>query len=323
MRPSLRGYFIVLACLWALLGVAASLFAVDQNIPFHVARAVVPAFLIEAALYLAAGFESVRVRLEQLRPALLAVLMTAVAPVPWIVYALPGGAWDWGALLAIVALAAAASFWYVLLPRQDLLFLVLLAGVVLLKVFRRLYPEPHPDVELEVLGVAMWVRTGMLAVLSIRHMPGIGFGFWPTAREWRVGMAHFGVFLPFGLVIAWATRFIQPHAPAFAWRTVLLAVGTFFAMLWVVALFEEFFFRGIVQQWLERVFQSQGAGLIAASLLFGAAHLPFRAFPNWRFALLASVAGLFYGHAYQKGRGIRAAMVAHALTNTVWRVLLA
>jgi hypothetical protein len=45
--------------------------------------------------------------------------------------------------------------------------------------------------------------------------------------------------------------------------------------------------------------------------------LPYGEFPNWRFALLSAIAGLFYGHAFQEARSIRAAMVVHACTVTV------
>jgi uncharacterized protein len=48
-------------------------------------------------------------------------------------------------------------------------------------------------------------------------------------------------------------------------------------------------------------------------------HLPFGTFPNWRFALIAAIAGWFYGRAYLKTGSIRAAMVAHALTNVTWK----
>ena len=55
----------------------------------------------------------------------------------------------------------------------------------------------------------------------------------------------------------------------------------------------------------------------------GAVHLPFGGqFPNWKFAALAAVAHLGYGIAFQKGKGVRAAMVTHALVVTVWRVFL-
>jgi membrane protease YdiL (CAAX protease family) len=56
-------------------------------------------------------------------------------------------------------------------------------------------------------------------------------------------------------------------------------------------------------------------------VLFGLAHLGFRQFPNWRFAVVAGVAGVFYGLAYRRGGGIRSAMVAHAFTVTAWKTL--
>ena len=39
----------------------------------------------------------------------------------------------------------------------------------------------------------------------------------------------------------------------------------------------------------------------------------------WIPLLLAAVAGVFYGMAFRTGKGIRAAMVTHALTVTTWK----
>jgi hypothetical protein len=83
----------------------------------------------------------------------------------------------------------------------------------------------------------------------------------------------------------------------------------------VVALREEFFFRGVLQEWLD-----SRTGLVVVSVAFGLVHLPYREFPNWRMAILATVAGLFYGRAYLGARSVRAAMVTHALVNTTWKV---
>jgi membrane protease YdiL (CAAX protease family) len=88
----------------------------------------------------------------------------------------------------------------------------------------------------------------------------------------------------------------------------------------VVALGEEFFFRGLLQQWLTKWTASPMAGVIAASILFGSVHLFYRQFPNWRFATLASLAGLFYGAAFNRAKSIKASMVAHALVVTTWRI---
>jgi membrane protease YdiL (CAAX protease family) len=58
-------------------------------------------------------------------------------------------------------------------------------------------------------------------------------------------------------------------------------------------------------------------------VVFGLVHLWFREFPNWQFAVIAGVAGVFYGLAYVASGGIRAAMVTHALVVATWRTFLA
>lgn len=327
MPRALRSYSITLAVVLPLLGAAGLLYAFLERIPPAVTAAVLAAVLIEAALYLAPGFEGARHALEaRLSPRGLAWWMTASAVVPYLAYALPTGQFRLGPLIGLAALAAVVSFWYVCLPRWpavDLAFVAVMAAVVLTKVFSRIYLDPAPGAPAAFLGQLMWIRTGAMSVLAVRHSGGIGFGFWPARREWLIGARYFLFFLPAGAALALATGFVSRRPVEAAWwQTLLLAAGTFAGMLWVVALAEEFFFRGLLQRWLSKWLENRCAGLGIASLVFGLAHLPFRGFPNWRFALLAAVAGVFYGLAYQKAGGIRAAMVAHALVNTAWRLLL-
>ena len=76
------------------------------------------------------------------------------------------------------------------------------------------------------------------------------YRFLPNREEWLTGLRYFGMMLP---VIG--VRLLGARAGAAARRirlNVLQALGTFLAILWVVALSEEFFFRGLLQQWLER-----------------------------------------------------------------------
>jgi membrane protease YdiL (CAAX protease family) len=75
-----------------------------------------------------------------------------------------------------------------------------------------------------------------------------------------------------------------------------------------------------LQQWIGKWIGSEIAGLLLASLLFGAVHLWFRGFPNWRLAIMAAFAGVFYGMAFRQTKSIRASMVTHALVVTTWRV---
>jgi membrane protease YdiL (CAAX protease family) len=100
-----------------------------------------------------------------------------------------------------------------------------------------------------------------------------------------------------------------------------IALGEFAGILWVVALSEEFLFRGLLQQWFEQWTGSSAAALILASILFGGAHLGFHGlFPNWRFALVAALFGLCCGLAWRESRSIQAGMVTHALGATLYRV---
>jgi membrane protease YdiL (CAAX protease family) len=315
---------MLLLLVGAACALAAYLYSQQQNIPSAVALAVFPAFLLEATFFYILGSERLRARVEKLPGSAIATALTLAAVAPYCAASLALGSFRWQSLGWIAALGAAASFWYVLLPRRpasDILFLFLMALVTLARLFHRFYVSPHPKLPLETLGQLMWIRTGAFALLSVRQVKGIGFGFWPTGRDWKIGAVYYAMLVPVAAALAWALGFTRPHAPALDWqRATLLAAGTFFGVLWVVALGEEFFFRGLLQQWMAAWLSSEAGGLLAASILFGGVHLWFRAFPNWRFAALAAVAGVFYGLAFRQASSIRASMVTHALTVTTWRM---
>jgi len=55
-------------------------------------------------------------------------------------------------------------------------------------------------------------------------------------------------------------------------------------------------------------------------MIFGAAHLWFHQFPDWRQAVVATVLGLACGIAYIQTGSVRAPMVTHALVVATWRV---
>ena len=171
----------------------------------------------------------------------------------------------------------------------------------------------------------MWARVSIMSVFSLRGIEDPGFGFVPSATESRTGFLYYLFFLPVGGTLAYFLGVARFHPPSLEWwKLGLLVIGTFLAFLWVVALFEEFFFRGFLQRFLERFFGSAIGGLAAASIIFGLAHLPFRhQFPNWRFAIVAGMSGVFYGLAFLKAGSVRASMVTHALVVTTWRVFFA
>jgi len=310
--------------LWAAGAVAALFYAQDRGIPWATALAVLPAFLLEVTLYFTMGVERLRLRLEKLPPAGVAMALVAAAAAPYALASLAQRNFSWHSLGVIVALAVVAAFWYVVFPHQtavDILFLIFIAAVWLARAIPPLYASPLAALPLGLLGQLMWFRTGIFAILSVRRMKNVGFGFWPAAREWKIGALYFAGLAPVAAAAAWALHFARPHLRYPGWeRTTLIGLATFFGILWVVALGEEFFFRGLLQQWIAGWLRSDWAGLLLAALLFGSVHLWYRAFPNWRFAALAGVAGIFYGMAYRQARSIRASMVTHALTVTAWRL---
>ncbi len=324
----LRSFRLTLLVVWAVVAIAGTVYGRILELPGRLVAPVLAAFLWEASFYLVPGFPALRRALEQRwTPPVLALGMIAAAAVPYCAYTLPAGLFQWTSLGLLVSLAAAAAFCYLCLPRRgwtDALFLIFMAAVVLSDCFATVYPRPAPGVRLEILGQLMWTRTGILVMLSFRRLEGAGFGFIPTGAEWAIGLRHYLYFLPVGLPLALATGFVRFRLlPLEWWQMLGVAAGTFLGMLWVVALAEEFFFRGVMQQGLGRWLRSDTAGLIITSVAFGLVHLPFRDFPNWEFALVAAVAGLFYGRAYSQAGSIRAAMVTHALVNTTMRVFFA
>ena len=321
----MRQFLTTLVVVWTAACIATYLYSQQQNIPSGIALAVLPAFLVEFAFYLAPGFSAVRGAFERLgsKP-VRAALLTASAVIPYLIESFGTGAFRFTSLLALLAVAAVASFWYAWIRPSipvDLLFLAFMAAVYLSKLFGQVYGHPAPHAALEILGRLMWTRVGLMAVLSLRSMEDARFGFVPTSNEWRIGVRQYLFFLPVGAVIAYLLHFARFKPPALEWwKFALLVIGTFLAFLWVVALAEEFFFRAFLQRLLARGMRSEAIGLIFASVLFGLAHLAFRPFPNWRFAIIGGIAGVFYGLAFLQARSVRASMVTHALVVTTWRV---
>jgi membrane protease YdiL (CAAX protease family) len=72
---------------------------------------------------------------------------------------------------------------------------------------------------------------------------------------------------------------------------------------------------------LSRSTESELAGWCAASVLFGLSHITNMGFPNWRYVVLASLAGLFYGWTWRKTGSIFASSIVHALVDALWHFL--
>jgi hypothetical protein len=114
------------------------------------------------------------------------------------------------------------------------------------------------------------------------------------------------------LVCVFATGYV-----AFAPKWTTLFIPWAIANLFFTCLAEEAFFRGFVQHELARLGQHKGsaAGLavVVSAVLFGLAHFG----GGWRYVLVATVAGVGYGWAYQRTQRIEAAMAVHFAANSL------
>ncbi len=325
-RPVLsRPFFITLICVWLVLGVAAFVFSRQHPGNTWLLSVALPACLLEATFYLAATFSETRRSFAQLLNApLRAAILCFSAILPYLVFSFGAHTFHRRAFLLLAALSALLSFWYLLVPRRvafDVAFLVIAAAPLITRVFRSIYVSPDPDIQLDILGHLMWIRIGILALLVLRPWDPGAFSLWPRKEEWKAGLVWYGVILIPVCTVALSLHDVQF---ASADRNPLLVaaqgVGTFFGILWVVALSEELFFRGFIMRGLMKSGQSPAIAIALSAVLYGSCHLWFHQFPNWRRALVATVLGLGCGAAYARTNSVRTPMVTHALVVTTWRL---
>ncbi len=314
MAKWLRGFSATLAIGWIALAAVGIGYAHFRAVPVRITVFALAAFLIEYAFYLIPAFPAVRERFGGIR---LPVFLVASAVLPYLASCLAKG-FHWIGLAKIVAAALALGLWFFALPPgvlTDLGFLAAVAYLVLSHYFQGVYAIPARGVDLGILGRLAVAQIAAMALIVGRRVPETGYGFLPSRREWRIGALHFLLFAPIGLPLALLLKAVKFSSPEPLW----MIAGTFLGALWVIALFEEFAFRGVLQPMIERWTGSRAAALAIASVLFGLLHLPFRGFPNWRWMLVAAVLGLFCGRARNQAGSIRAGMVTHALVITAWR----
>ena len=317
---------------WVLLIAVAAGYARWKAVPVGIALPLILAFLVEFPMYLLPGFRAARDAFLVGGKVRAAGLLAASAVLPWLIYAVGTGHFSLAAFGLLCCIAVTLCFWYVAFPAgaaADLIYLGLFAAILLFKVFAKVYPPlrwllalgaPMPKLDVSVLGHAMLIRVMALSITAIRGRAGADYRFWPTRGEWIAGVKWFGVLMPATAATYWGLGLMVLRAHPL---NIVLVVGTFFGILWVTALSEEFIFRGLLQPWIEGWTSSAVAGLVVASLLFGSVHLGFHGpFPNWRFSLTAAVMGFFCGLARRQTGGIQAGMVAHALTVAVWKMFL-
>src|SRR3979490_3437688 len=79
---------------------------------------------------------------------------------------------------------------------------------------------------------------------------------------------------------------------------------------------EAVLFRGLLQNCWSRSSKSDLADSSTPIVLLRLHHITNMGFPNWRYVILASIAGIFYGWTWGKSNSIFASGIVHVLVDT-------
>jgi len=282
--------------------------------------AAIAVLVLELAPAAAFGFAAERMarRVSRL-PRLARILLPSLLTLAYVAIAAPQHIfrWEWCALYATLPVVIA---WLLTQaasadpgPRgnwRDALILLTLGLAVDLRWFDSAWPRG-----LEGLGKLLLVDAGLYGFLAIRQLSGTGFDFRLHWSDWKTGLRELLFFAPLVIALGLALGFIHPHASVpSAGGAVLRWVEIFF----FVAVPEELFFRAWVQNLLERRV-GRRAALLIASILFGLSHFNKRsAHFNWRYVILATIAGIFYGRAWREQRRVPASTITHTFVDWIW-----
>ncbi|PYY02703.1 MAG: CPBP family intramembrane metalloprotease domain-containing protein [Acidobacteria bacterium] len=256
------------------------------------------------------------------------VSLAAFFAMPYAVFALPAREFRWRIQLGflLICLAGAALLEWARRQHgtarggwQDVIVLVTLGLSVDLRVFESAWPYAG----ISGLSKLVLVDLALYGYLVIRQLEGIGYDLRANLSDVVIGVREFVFLAPIAIALGLSLHFLHWHwtmprlwLPVAAWAFTFL----------FIAIPEELFFRGLVQNLLERSC-GRHASLVIASILFGLSHFNKRlgtasgAF-NWRYVLLAAVAGIFYGRAWMARRRLMASAITHTSIDVTWGIWL-
>jgi uncharacterized protein len=289
---------------------------------------VTPANVIAALLtllpYLAVAFfpDQAAARARAL-PVWARLACPAALAIPYVLVACGGDVfcWGWFALYALLPVAVA-----LLLAQaaredagqrgswRDFLVLAGLGLAVDLRWFEGAWPA-----HLAVFNKMLLLDAGIYGFVLIRELGGTGFDLRLRGKDVCIGLRECALYTPIALALGLGLGFLHLRS---GWPGILPIAGAWLYTFFFIAVPEELFFRGWLQNLLEKRLGRYGALLVTACL-FGLAHFNKRAAHfNWRYVLLAALAGIFYGRAWRAQRRVGASAVTHATVDAIWSLWL-
>jgi membrane protease YdiL (CAAX protease family) len=162
-------------------------------------------------------------------------------------------------------------------------------------------------------GIA--ILLGLTLFIGFRSFAGLKYNPPRKRRDLWLPLVGYALVAPVLIIIGILIGFIPPpHLPTRSPSAMAGALGIIFAG---TALPEEILFRSLIQNLLMLRFGSGFRTLLAASLIFGCAHLDNgpQPLPNWRYMILATIAGIAYGKVFQRASTVVSSAALHTLVD--------
>jgi uncharacterized protein len=292
-------------------------------VAYRIPLLVVVAAVLTLVPFLFAAFWPHKLQGEHRLPVVVRIVGPAVLCIPYILVAISYGYFRWGWFALYLLLPIAISFLLyrasVADPEQrgewrDFLVLIVLGLAVDLRWFEPAWPHG-----LAVFNKMLLLNAGIYGFLAIRRLDGVGFDLRLRLSDLRIGGRELLFYAPVGIVLGLSLGFLHFHP--------LVPTGPHIVLGWLFTFFfiavpEELFFRGWMQNLLERRLGQRWA-LPTTAVLFGLSHFNKRAVHfNWRYVVLAALAGVFYGRAWRQERRVGASAITHASVDTLWSIWL-
>lgn len=280
------------------------------------------AALLTLVPYFAIAFRSnaVNSAVQRLPPAL-RILLPASLCLPYLLIAVSAERFQWQ-WLALYAMLPAVIAFLLMQARsadkynrgnwRDWLVLLPLGLAVDLRWFEAAWPA-----HLAVFNKIILLDAGMHGFVVLRELDGGGADLRIRLRDLLAGLREFVFYTPIAVALGLGMGFLHWHA---VWPRPWWFAGAWIFTFLFIAVPEELFFRGWMQNLMERRIGRMPA-LLVTSIFFGLSHWNKRTTGfNWQYVVLAALAGVFYGRAWRQERRIAASAVTHATVDTVWSI---
>jgi CAAX protease family protein len=303
-----------------LTGAAVTWFAAAGQPLSQALLLIFPGFAFAGMLLLGSDFVQERAQESVKRNPMVIAAVPAALWLLYLAYAAGMGIATPTAMLTMAVYLSIPFFVFAVSSQAEPLVILWLWLPLELGIVRQILISRTPGADLHyAFAQLLAIDAGIVAFVIWNRTPGVGYRFeWDRALV-RTGLANFFKFAVIAIPLGFAIHFIHY---SFAVRKLYSAVPVFAGIFLFTALPEEFLFRGLIQNWIHRVSGNRVLSLLLASLIFGASHLnngpPV---PNYRYFLMATIAGIFYGTAWSATGSLMASALTHALVDTVWSVV--